>query len=82
MLVLIAALIAWRRVPFEAAVAAVILCRVPLIFIAAPGGQFKYYYSVHLGGIIVLGFLLARLRREHVARFVPALREQRRATRA
>jgi hypothetical protein len=74
MLVLIGTLLAWRRVPVEAVIAAVLLCRVPLVFVAAPAGQFKYYYSVHLGGILVLGLLLARVRRAHVARFVPRLR--------
>lgn len=82
MFVLLVALALWRRLPLEAVVAAVLLSRVPLIFIAAPAAQFKYYYSVHLGGIVVLGLMLARVRREHVARFVPALREQRRATTA
>ena len=68
---LAAALLFWRRVPFEAAFATVILSRVPLVFLAAPSAQFKYYYSVHLGGIILLGFLAARLRREHVDALTP-----------
>lgn len=64
-------LLFWRRVPFEAAFAAVILSRVPLVFLAAPSAQFKYYYSVHLGGMIVLGFLAARVRREQLQALKP-----------
>ena len=55
--------LAWRRLRFEAVVAAVVLCRVPLVFLAAPAAQYKYYYSVLLAGLVVLGLLLARLRR-------------------
>lgn len=56
--VLVAALALARRHPFAAAAAAVLLCRVPLVFMAAPASQFKYYYSVYLGGAIVLLLLL------------------------
>jgi hypothetical protein len=60
MLLLGGVLLAYRRLRFEAVVAAVILCRVPLVFAAAPAAQYKYYYSVLLGGLVVLGLLLGR----------------------
>lgn len=57
--VLLVALALWRRAPFVAAFAAVIVCRVPLIFLFSPASQYKYYLAVHLGGIVALGLLLA-----------------------
>lgn len=71
LVLLLGGLLLWRRAPFEAAFSAIILSRVPLIFLAAPSAQFKYYYSVHLGGMVLLGFLLARARRRHVAALQP-----------
>ena len=68
LLLLAGTLFFWRRLPFEAAFAVIILSRIPIIFLASPAAQFKYYYSVHLGGILLLGFLLARVRREHLRR--------------
>ena len=43
----------------EAGFAAILLLRTPLVFLAAPAAQFKYYYSVYLGGIIMLGLVIA-----------------------
>jgi len=62
LLLLAAAMLAVRRAPFAAVVALVVLSRVPLVFLAAPAGQHKYYYSVHLAGIVVLGLFLAAVR--------------------
>ncbi len=82
LLLLAGTLLFWRRVPFAAAFALVIVSRVPLVFLAAPSAQFKYYFSVHLGGIVLLGILLAHVRREHVERLVPRALAGRRATAA
>jgi len=70
--VLIAALLRFRRWRFEAVVAVILLSRVPLVIAVAPIAQFKYYNSVHLGGLVVLALLLARVRREHLRRLLPA----------
>jgi hypothetical protein len=74
----------WNLVPslvlLEAAFALIVLSRVPLVFAAAPAAQFKYYYSVHLGGIILLGLLLAHVRSEHVRGLAGALRVRRPVT--
>ena len=59
LVVLLVALGAARRHPLLAVVAAILLCRVPLVFLAAPAAQFKYYYSVYLGGTVVLLLLVA-----------------------
>jgi len=73
-LVLLAAvLLAYRRLRFEALFALIVLSRVPLVFLAAPAAQFKYYYSVLLAGILLAGFLLARLR-THLSRRPSAAR--------
>jgi len=72
LLLTVAVLLAFRRARFEAVVAVVILSRVPLVFLAAPAGQHKYYYSVHLAGVIVLGFLLARYRAQRRVASPPA----------
>jgi len=72
LLVLAACLLAPRRLRFEAVLAAIVLSRVPLVFLLSPVAQYKYYYSVHLGGMVVLGFLLARVRAEQVRALVPA----------
>jgi hypothetical protein len=53
-------LVGSRRLRFEGVFAAVILCRLPLVFVAAPAAQFKYYYSVWLGGVVVAGWVVAR----------------------
>ena len=74
--VLLAAMLAFRRARFEAIVAVIILSRVPLVFLVAPIAQFKYYNSVHLGGLVVVGLLLTRVRKEHLARLIPALRPE------
>ncbi len=68
LLLLIGVILAFRRLPFEALIAVIVLSRVPLIFAAAPAAQFKYYYAVHLGGIVVLGLLLARVHRDDLRR--------------
>lgn len=62
LLLLAGALAGFRRFPLQAVVAVVILCRVPLVFLFAPAAQYKYYYAVELGGIVVLGLLLAHVR--------------------
>ncbi|MFT4034540.1 MAG: hypothetical protein QM679_03080 [Patulibacter sp.] len=59
LVLLLAVLIIRRRWWPEALLAGVILARVPLVFVAAPAAQFKYYYSVYLGGIVALGLMLA-----------------------
>ena len=70
-LVLLAgALLGYRRFAFEAAFSAVIISRVPLVFAAAPAAQFKYYYAIYLGGLVVLGSLLARLAGRRVPRLI------------
>lgn len=58
LLLLVAIAVRGRWWP-EAAFAAVLLVRVPLVALAAPAAQFKYYYSVYLGGVVVLGLILA-----------------------
>jgi hypothetical protein len=63
LLLLAAVLPFWRRARMEAIVALIVLSRVPLVFVAAPAAQYKYYYSVLLGGLVVAALLLARLRR-------------------
>ena len=60
---LVVPLLAFRRFALEAAFSLVILARVPLVFLAAPAAQHKYYFSVLLGGLVVLGLLLTRVRR-------------------
>ena len=72
--ILLGAMLAFRRARFEAIVAVIILSRVPLVFLVAPIAQFKYYNSVHLAGLVVLGLLLTRVRKEHLARLIPASR--------
>jgi hypothetical protein len=62
LLLLVVVLLAYRRLRFEAVVAAVILARVPLVFAAAPAAQYKYYYSVLLAGLVIVGLLLAHVR--------------------
>jgi hypothetical protein len=64
---LMVALAMWRRQPFIAAFAAVVVCRVPLVFLFSPASQYKYYLAVHLGGIVALGLFLAVVRREDAA---------------
>lgn len=58
---LVVVLLRFRRLPFAALFAALILVRVPLLFVAAPAAQFKYYYAVYLAGIIVLGLVLTHV---------------------
>lgn len=65
-------LLAWRRLPFAAAAAAVLLCRVPLLFLVEPASQFKYYLSVQVGGIVVVGFLLAALHDRRRTAVIPS----------
>lgn len=36
-----------------------VLSRVPLVFLAAPASQFKYYYSLYLFGLFVIFMLIA-----------------------
>ena len=74
LLLLLGVLLAFRRARLEAVIAVILLSRVPLIIAAAPASQFKYYYAIHLGGIIVLGLLLARLRPEPFRRALARLR--------
>ncbi|MBU5637830.1 hypothetical protein KOM00_13940 [Geomonas sp. Red69] len=45
--------------PATASTALVVLSRVPLVFLAAPAGQFKYYYSLYLFGFFVIFLLIA-----------------------
>ena len=83
-LVLLAAvLVLWRRLPFEAVVSAVLLSRLPLLFIAAPASQYKYLYAYTLGGIVVAGLVLGRLamdlRMRAGLRWLPPSRSPRRA---
>ncbi|MBJ7459440.1 MAG: hypothetical protein JHD02_09665 [Thermoleophilaceae bacterium] len=59
MFVLLIPIVVRGRLLPEAVFAAVILARVPLVFLAAPAAQFKYYYSVYLGGVVCAGLLLA-----------------------
>jgi hypothetical protein len=79
LLLLAAVLPFWRRARLEAVFAVIILSRVPLVFAAAPAAQFKYYYSVLLGGFVLAALLLSRLRRDHLRRLVPARRRHQRA---
>lgn len=58
LLVLVLALSLLRTHRISAVVAAIVLCRVPLVFLAAPAAQHKYYYSVFLGGVLVGGLLV------------------------
>jgi len=60
LVLLVGVLVLWRRLPFEAAVSAVLLCRLPLLLLAAPASQYKYLYAYTLGGIVVAGFVLGR----------------------
>ena len=77
--VLVAALLLFRRAPFAAVVALVVISRVPVVVAAAPIAQFKYYNAVHLGGLVVLALLLAavvplRLRAPAAAGWLPRAR--------
>jgi putative flippase GtrA len=54
-------LFAARRFRAELLFSSIILLRVPLVFLAAPAAQWKYYYSVYLGGVVCLGLLLAAI---------------------
>ena len=80
LLLLLGVLLAFRRVRFEAVIAVILLSRVPLILAAAPASQFKYYYAIHLGGIIVAGLLVARLRPEPFRRALARVRPAGRPT--
>lgn len=62
LLVLGACLLAPRRRTFLAVFAALILCRLPLVFVLSPVAQFKYYYSVYLGALVAVAFIVAGLR--------------------
>lgn len=48
--------------PATASASLMVLSRVPLVFLAAPAGQFKYYYSLYLFGLFVIFLLLAERR--------------------
>ena len=76
---LVGCLLLWRRIPFIAVISVILLSRVPLVFLAAPAAQFKYYLSVMLGGVVVLGLLLALVPRQAIHR--PALLHMRRRVR-
>ncbi len=67
----------WKRAPFPAAFALIVLCRVPVVFLVSPAAQFKYYLSVELGGIVLLGMLLALVRREALRSSLARLRQPR-----
>ncbi|WP_136514000.1 hypothetical protein [Geomonas edaphica] len=45
--------------PATASASLVVLSRVPLVFLAAPASQFKYYYSLYLFGFFVIFMLIA-----------------------
>lgn len=68
LVLLVVVLLLHRRFTLAAAAAAVLLCRVPLVFLAAPAAQFKYYYAVYLGGVIVLGMVVATVPWEKLRR--------------
>lgn len=76
LILLLGGLAAFRRSRFAAVIAFVVLCRVPLVFLLAPVAQFKYYYSVYLGGIVLLGFALAGLPKESFASARAAVRSR------
>jgi hypothetical protein len=58
---LIVVLLLFRRLPLEALIAAIILSRIPLVVAAAPAAQYKYFYSVLLGALVVSGLLIGRI---------------------
>lgn len=53
------ALLLFPWFPATASASLMILSRVPLVFLAAPASQFKYYYSLYLFGFFVIFMLIA-----------------------
>lgn len=51
----------FRRKPLPLLFSFAIFCKVPLIFLTAPGGYFMYFLSIYLFGYLVLFFTLSLL---------------------
>lgn len=65
----LAALAGFRQIPVTAATAAIILCRLPGLFLLSPAAHFKYVYSLYFFGFLVVPLALAewRSRRKETA---------------
>ena len=63
-ILLVVSLLFFKRLPATACFSAIILCRVAIVFLAAPAPQFKYLYAVMLASyfIIPLAYCEFRLR--------------------
>jgi hypothetical protein len=59
--ILLAALLFRFPVPGMRLAALIVLARVPVVFLAAPASQYKYYLSVQLCGVFVLLLVIATL---------------------